>query len=111
MAEKAKNSTKIIKGTLQGRFLSFEFFKRNAVYIIAAVIMTLMYISNKYVCQSSIKEMMDLKIQLANAQTDCVNASARYNSMIRESQMKKLVDTMHINLDAPEQPPYKLIDQ
>lgn len=108
---KRKRSTaqKAVRSVVQGRsFLSLDFFKRNAVYIVAATVMMLMYISNKYVCQSYMKEVMDLKIELENAKTDCVNASAKYNSMIRESQMTAYVDTMHINLAAPEQPPYYL---
>ena len=108
---KRRNSKaqKAVKGVIQGRsFLSWDFFKRNAVYIIAATVMMLMYISNKFVCQSYMQQVLDLKIELANAKTDCVNASAAYNSQIRESQMVAFVDTMHIDLTAPEQPPYHL---
>ncbi len=103
------NAQKAVKGVIQGRsFLSWDFFKRNAVYIIAATVMMLMYISNKFVCQNYMQQVQDLKIELENAKTDCVNASAAYNSQIRESQMTAFVDTMHIDLTAPEQPPYHL---
>ena len=103
------NAQKAVKGVSQGRsFLSWDFFKRNAVYIIAATVMMLMYISNKFVCQNYMQQVQDLKIELENAKTDCVNASAAYNSQIRESQMTAFVDTMHIDLTAPEQPPYHL---
>ena len=111
---KRRNSKaqKAVKGVIQGRsFLSWDFFKRNAVYIVAATIMMLMYISNKYVCQNYMRDVMNLKVELENAKTDCVNASAKYNSMIRESQMTAFVDTMHIDLSAPEQPPYKLSEK
>ena len=104
-----KTGKKVVKQVVQGRsFLSFDFFKHNWIYIVAGTAMMLMYISNKYVCQMNIKEVMDLKVELDNAKTDCVNASARYNSMIRESQMKSFVDPMHIDLASPEQPPYQL---
>ena len=103
------NAQKAVKGVIQGRsFLSWDFFKRNAVYIIAATVMMLMYISNKFVCQNYMQQVQDLKIELENAKTDCVNASAAYNSQIRESQMTAFVDTMHIDLTAPEQPHYHL---
>ncbi len=102
-------ATRVVRDTVQGRsFLSFDFFKRNSIYVIAATVMLLMYISNKYVCQSSMKEVMDLRGRLENAKTDRIGASTSYNSMIRESQMKSLVDTLHIDLDSPEQPPYQL---
>ncbi|MBQ9216628.1 MAG: hypothetical protein IJ724_13365 [Muribaculaceae bacterium] len=103
---------KAVKEVIQGRsFLSWDFFKRNAVYIVAATVMTLMYISNKFVCQSYMLQVMQLQDELENAKTDCVNASAKYNSQIRESQMVAFVDTAHIDLTAPEQPPYQLTEQ
>ncbi len=111
MSEK-KNTTmagrKAGKDIIQGRFFSLDFFKRNAVYIIALVVMALAYIANKFVCQSSMQEVMTLKTELSNAQTDLVNASARYNSMILESEMTTLMHQRHIDLSAPMEPPYQL---
>lgn len=110
--KKNSKAQSAVKGVVQGRsFLSWDFFRRNAVYIVAATVMMLMYISNKYVCQNYMKEVIDLKVELENAKTDCVNASAKYNSMIRESQMIAFVDTMRIDLTAPEQPPYQLTEK
>ena len=104
----AATGKKAGKDIIQGRFLSLDFFKRNAVYIIALVIMALAYIANKFVCQSSMEEVIQLKTELANAQTDLVDASARYNSMIRESEMTKLMRVKRIDLAAPQEPPYEL---
>ena len=107
-----KTGKKMVKQVVQGRsFLSFDFFKHNWIYIVAGTAMMLMYISNKYVCQNYMRDVMNLKVELENAKTDCVNASAKYNSMIRESQMTAFVDTMHIDLSAPEQPPYQLSEK
>ncbi len=112
MSEKKNFTTtsgrKAGKDIIQGRFFSLDFFKRNAVYIIALVIMALTYIANKFVCQSSMQEVITLKTELANAQTDLVNASAKYNSMIRESEMTKLMQEKRLGLAAPTEPPYSL---
>lgn len=104
----AINGKKAGKDIIQGRFFSLDFFKRNAVYIIALVVMTQAYIANKFVCQSSMQEVLNLKVELANAQTDLVNASADYNSMILESEMTKLMREKHLGLTAPDDPPYEL---
>ena len=96
------------KDIIQGRFFSLDFFKRNAVYIIALVIMALAYIANKFVCQSSMQEVMTLKTELANAQTDLVSSSAEYNSMIRESELTKLMREKNLGLMPPQEPPYVL---
>ncbi len=106
--ERSQRAQQALKGVWQGRILSLELFRRNFLYIIVIVGMLLMYIGNKFECQSKMEQVMALKKELDNAKTDCVNASARYNSKIRESQMKALVDTMHIDLTAPDQPPYHL---
>jgi len=99
---------KLGKRIVQGRILSLDFFKRNWVYFVGAILLMLAYISNKFIYQSQLQEVMDLKVQLANAQTDRVNASAKYNSMIRESQMTEFVKEMNIDLTAPQDPPYEL---
>lgn len=105
---RSQKASQAFSGVWQGRILSLELFRRNFLFIIVAVGMMLMYIGNKFECQSKMLEVMKLKTELENAKTDCVNASARYNSMIRESQMKAYVDTMHIDLTNPQQPPYYL---
>lgn len=99
----------ILQGVFQGRiFLTLEFFKRYWLYIIAATVMMLMYISNKYVYQSDMAKLKELKTSLNNARTDYVDASSNYNSRILESQMKQRVDSMGIDLNISKQPPYEL---
>lgn len=120
-AKKTKNNKKnadsedrlsllgILQGVFQGRiFLTLEFFKRYWLYIIAATVMMLMYISNKYVYQSDMAKLKELKTSLNNARTDYVDASSNYNSRILESQMKQRVDSMGIDLNISNQPPYEL---
>lgn len=108
-SDNKKNQRKdMVLKTLQGRLIPLHFFKRNFKYIIAIVMMMLMYISNKFRCQGYTEQVLTLKTQLENAKTDWVNSSATYNSMIKESTMKAYIDTMHIDLNSPEQPPYHL---
>ena len=106
------NPLTFLQRFLQGRsFLTLGFFRKFGVTIVCVTLMMLMYISQKYEAQNKLQEMMDMTTQLDNAKTDCVNASAQYNSMIRESQMKAFIDTMHIDLSSPEKPPYILSDK
>ena len=103
------NPLRLVQNTLQGRmFLTLEFFKRNWLYIVAATVMMLMYISNKYVYQSDMAKLQELKVSLNNARTDYVDASSTYNSKILESQMKSYIDSMGIDLNISKCPPYKL---
>ena len=107
--KRGNKASETMGGLLLGRsFLSLDFFRRNVLFIVFITGLMLMYIGNKFECQSKMQEVLSLKTELDNAKTDCVNASAKYNSMIRESQMKSFVDTMHIDLTNPERPPYYL---
>ena len=103
------NPIVLVQRALQGRmFLTLEFFKRYWLYVVAATVMMLMYISNKYVYQSDMAKLGNLKTVLNNASTDYVDASSKYNSRILESQMKTYIDSMGIDLNISKQPPYKL---
>lgn len=103
------NPIVLVQRALQGRmFLTLEFFKRYWLYVVAATVMMLMYISNKYVYQSDRAKLGTLKTVLNNASTDYVDASSKYNSRILESQMKSYIDSMGIDLNISKQPPYKL---
>lgn len=106
------NPLVIVQRLVQGRlFLTLGFFKKYWLYIIAATVMLLMYISNKYVHMSSIAKVDSLRTELNNARTDCVKASATYNSQIIESQMMERVQKQGIDLRAPEEPPYILNEE
>lgn len=92
----------------KGKFLSIEFFKKNFIYIIFAMGMIVMYIANKYTNMSYQSEKIKLENQLREASTDWVTAKMKFNSLTRESNMKQYMDSMHIDLTSPEQPPYNL---
>ncbi len=104
----ANTSKKASKSILQGRIFSLDFFKRNWIYVVFVVAMALAYIGNKFACQRSIQELLSLKTELANAQSDLVVSSSKYNSMIRESEMVKLMNEKNLGLTAPLEPPYIL---
>lgn len=113
MSNKKNNASvtgkKAGKTFLQGRFFSLDFFKRNWLYVVFFMAMALAYIGNKFACQISIQELLTLrKTDLVNAQTDLVSSSAKYNSMIRESEMVRLIQERHLGLSAPLDPPYEL---
>lgn len=104
----AKSGKKAAKGFLHGRLFSLEFFKRYWFHIVFVVAMALAYIANKFMFQSSMQEVIALKAELDDSQTDLVHSSADYNSMIRESEMTRLMQERHLGLSVPLEPPYEL---
>ncbi len=109
---KSVGDNELIKRWVQGRsFLTLDFFRRNKLYVIGVTALIMMYISKKYEYQDCLQEVINLSAELNDVRTDCVNASAQYNSKIRESEMKQLIDTCHIDLVTPDKPPYKLTEK
>lgn len=112
MAKTSKKEEKdtIYKQVKQGRFIpTLQWFVKHWVAISLCLVIAFVYISAKYSCQLRKERIIELKKDLNNAKTDCVKYSADFKSQIREARMKALVDSMHLNLVQPEQPPFKLV--
>ena len=104
-----KSKKSIAKQWVQGRsFLTLDFFRRNGLYILGVTALIMMKISKKYEYQNCLHQVIELSKDLENAKTDCVMAGANYNSQIRENEMLMRIDTSHIDLTMPDQPPVKI---
>lgn len=75
------------------------------------IVMILIYITNKYQCQTRMEEIRKLTRQLEVVETERVRVRSEYMSRTRESAMQELVDTMHLGLRVQERPPYHLSKQ
>lgn len=93
---------------LHGRLLDTDMFTRNWLAISLGVIMILLYITNKYACQTKMEEIRRLTYQLEVVETEQIRVRSEYMSRIRESAMQHLVDSMHLGLHIQQQPPYRL---
>lgn len=93
---------------LHGRLLSADFFAKNWVTILTIMVMFLVYITNKYQCQTRMETIQSLQRRLEIVETERVLQHSVYMSRIRESAMRELVDTMHLGLSIQERPPFKI---
>lgn len=106
--KKKEEKDNIFKQIKQGRIISSEFFAKHWITISLIFVISFIYISAKYTCQLQMEKIISLKKELNNAKTDCVRYSAEFKSQIREARMKTLVDSMKLNLEIADQPPFKL---
>ncbi len=93
---------------LNGRFLSVDFFRRNWLVVLGLVVMLMLYMSNRYTCQTQMEQIQKLEKELEVAKTERIRAKSTYMSRIRESQMLHMVDSMKLGITVQEQPPYTL---
>ena len=68
------------------------------------------FIANRFSGMLEMRRIDNLEDDLKSMQSEYILSSADYFSKIREKTMKELVDTMKLDLDAPQQPPYILKD-
>ena len=102
------DSDSLLLRALHGRLLSTDFFAQNWLKLLLLIVMILIYITNKYQCQTRMEEIRSLTRELEVIETERVRVRSEYMSRTRESAMQELVDTMHLGLRVQDRPPYRL---
>lgn len=93
---------------LHGRLLSTDFFRRHWLPVLGVVAMLMIYITNRYTCQTQMETIQRLERELEVAKTERIREKSTYMSRIRESKMQQKVDSLRLGLTVQERPPYRL---
>lgn len=101
-------SSSLFFNAIRGRMLSTDFFVKNWGKILCMVIMLLVFITNKYNCQTRMETIQSLTRQLEVVKTERIRERSKYMSRTRETGMQELVDSMHLNLHIQERPPFQI---
>jgi hypothetical protein len=70
--------------------------------------MLMIYITNRYTCQTQMETIQRLEHELEVAKTERIREKSTYMSRIRESKMQQKVDSLRLGLTTQERPPYRL---
>lgn len=116
MTEEKKNKKKKTQGGIgswfrrayMGEFINYTFFMRNKVNIFLLILLCCLYTASRYKVQSRLSQIITLKTELAKARTEKVKASAAYNSLIREPEMRERIKQAGLDLQMPDEPHYRL---
>ena len=65
----------------------------------------------RYKTKMKMSEIKKLTIELQRAESEKLQEKALYMSLIRETEMRKMVAEKGLDLDFQEQPPYQLGDE
>lgn len=93
-----------------GRSISVEFFKSNAWLLLIIVIAVIGLIGLRYKNKTKMEEIKKLNTELARAESDKLQEKSRYMSLIRETEMRRMVREKGLPLEFQEQPPYELVN-
>lgn len=92
-----------------GRSVSLEFFRFNAWILMIIIVAVLSLIGLRYKTKTRMEEINKLTTELQQAESAKLQEKAQYMSLIRETEMKRLVEMKGLGLDFQEQPPYEII--
>jgi len=93
-----------------GLSISVEFFKSNAWLLLIIVVAVIGLIGLRYKTKTKMSEIKRLNTELARAESNKLQEKAAYMSLIRETEMRRMVREKGLPLEFQEQPPYELID-
>lgn len=99
-----------VKELRYGRTLSIEFFRNNAWIMVIFVVVLLALMGLRYKTRTKMSEIKQLTVELQRAESHKLQEKALYMSLIRETEMIKMVREKNLNLQFQEQPPYELTD-
>lgn len=110
--EKRQNSgsqVSLMKDLRYGRTLSLEFFRHNAWLLMLFVVAIISLMGLRYKTKTKMEEIKKLNVELQRAESSKLQEKAAYMSLIREAEMKRLVEQQGLGLQYQEAPPYELI--
>lgn len=91
-----------------GRSVSAGFFRQNAWLLVAFLAAVLSLMGLRYKTKSKMAEIKTLTTELEKAQSSKLQEKSMYMSLIRETEMKRLVSEKGLGLEFREEPPYEL---
>lgn len=94
-----------------GRSLSIEFFKQNAWLLLMIVVTMIALMGLRYKTKTKMAEIKKLNTELQRVESEKLQEKASYMSLIRETEMKKMVRQRGLDLEFQEQPPYQLSEK
>ena len=104
----SKNSVKgmSLKSILGGDFLTNDFFKRQINLLILIMVLTIIYISNRYSCQQEMIEIDRLKKELTDIKYDALTRSSELTEKSRQSRIEEYISQNESDLGTSTNPPF-----
>lgn len=91
-----------------GETVPVDFFTKNAWILVIFLVAILSLIGLRYKTKTKMEEIKTLEHKLELARSAKLQEKAEYMSLIRETEMRRLVNEKHLGLVFQEQPPYEV---
>lgn len=107
--ESPKKKSLNIKQFLSGNILLQESIKKHLWYILFIVLLSVIYINNKYKTESILIEIIKLQDEVKELRDRSVSYASELMSMSRESEVIKLTEEKNVDLKELKLPPQKIV--
>ena len=95
-----------IRSILGGDILANDFFKRQTSLLILIMILTILYIDNRYTSQQELIEIDRLKKELTDFKYDALTRSSELMEKSRQSRIEEYISTEESHLETATNRPY-----
>ena len=95
-----------IKSILGGDILANDFFKRQTSLLILIMVLTILYIDNRYTSQQELIEIDRLKKELTDIKYDALTRSSELMEKSRQSRIEEYISTEESHLETSTSRPY-----
>ena len=95
-----------IRSILGGDILANDFFKRQTSLLILIMILTILYIDNRYTSQQELIEIDRLKKELTDIKYDELTRSSELMEKSRQSRIEEYISTEESHLETATNRPY-----
>ena len=95
-----------IRSILGGDILANDFFKRQTSLMILIMILTILYIDNRYTSQQELIEIDRLKKELIDIKYDALTRSSELMEKSRQSRIEEYISTEESHLETATNRPY-----
>ena len=108
--KKQKETTSLkhmsIRSILGGDILANDFFKRQTSLLILIMVLTILYIDNRYTSQQEMIEIDRLKKELTDIKYDALTRSSELMEKSRQSRIEEYISTEESHLETSTSRPY-----
>ena len=91
-----------------GKTVSVNFFKTNAWLLLIFIVIVIALMGMRYKTKTKMEQIKKLEKELVQSESDKLKEKSAYMSLIRETEMLRLVKKNQLNLIFQEQPPYDI---
>lgn len=96
------------RNILDGSWLTGSSFGKQIPFILFGVLLTLIYIANRYHAEKVIRRIDFLKKEIENLRAEEITTASELMNLNRPSNVQKLVEERDLDLEFPTTPPKKI---